>query len=1015
MKIIESNPYRYLGVFANASVRERVANSARLRAFLQVGRQPDFPLDLKQYLPPVARTSESVAKAEADLTLPNDRVRYAQFWFIKSTPIDEIAFNHLFAGNMDRAVELWKRRECLASLQNRMMCYLLRGKYVYAAGVADRLYQKYSQDFCILIDPTLKLSQDDFINNFFDTLASEHDVDLASFSWERCSQRWKDILNERLVSPVISQIEDCIGSAKNVKRDSPSGRYNAGVKLMEDTRPLIARLKRVCSDTDIRYQNVMDKLANEILQCGIDYYNKSDDDDKGEKAMPLQKYALQIAVGPMAKSRCKDNVDILQKNIDNLPPKEVMANHKAIQRALKTFATQPELIRYSIQLIKDCAPHIVVIKEKLGKDNQYYLKISTAIVNNALGNVISEVNEAQKKDFEILKATLISAWRTQLYMDMFDLEPEYKEGRFKDSRSALHEIIKDCKGFEKSSMSFMYKYGCGWCNGLVVSDVDLRTDDEFFASCRTRVLYRAYLQKFPTGKHVSEAKSKIIELSFKSCKTLTDYQQFLIEYPNSVYQSKVLSAIDKLRREEEERRIRAARQEKAISGCVTLNDILALYAKEKSESIDVDKCSNRAFELAKLEEDFHEVLSTFGEYSLGGRKAKEKIEEFERTREKKAKARKKIVKWSLWIGIPILIFVSIYLIWGISGIANTSITIACISGLLAMGAMKGDDGCGLFFIFAAIAAVFGLIGYGLTGIAENVNDKNKSEELYEQIINAPTDEACSSYIRQFGDANKEKAHKVREIWLNMLMNEARNFDYGSYKEESSSYYSGLSQTTNPLQKIQDFVEQNNNTFYQDEAESFLKTICDSLYDVADRSSTVLGWKQYQRVVPTNYFWDSDDKVAEIENRAWNTEAKAWRQATLENSILAYEKYKSMYPNGAHISACEKKLIDLEVSRIFQGEHGTLPTMERTGYGGGSTSYITVTNNTSYTLTIRYSGNDSKKLVIGAGGTKSVRLKNGQYKVAASVSASNVSNYAGIESLHGGNYSAEYYIRTSYSY
>ena len=55
--------------------------------------------------------------------------------------------------------------------------------------------------------------------------------------------------------------------------------------------------------------------------------------------------------------------------------------------------------------------------------------------------------------------------------------------------------------------------------------------------------------------------------------------------------------------------------------------------------------------------------------------------------------------------------------------------------------------------------------------------------------------------------------------------------------------------------------------------------------------------------------------------------------------------------------------------------------------------------------------DSKRLVINAGGTKSVRLKNGQYRVAASVSAANVSNYAGSENLNGGSYNVDYYIST----
>lgn len=452
MKIIENNPYRYLGVYANASVKERMANSAKLKAFLKVGKQPDFPLDLRPYLPPVARTAESVAKAEADLTLPNEQVRCAQFWFIKSTPIDTIAFNHLFAGSMDEAVELWKKKECLSSLQNRMMCYLLKGKYVYAAGVADRLYQKYSSDFCSLIAPTLKLGQEDFINKFFDTLASEHDVDLGSFSWERCSQRWKDILNERLISPVISQIEGCIDSAKDVKRDNPSGRYNAGVKLMKDTKPLIVKLHKVCSEADIRYQNVMDKLANEILQCGIDYYNKSDDDDKGVKAMPLQKYALQIAVGPMAKSRCKDNVDILQKNIDSLPPKEIRTSVDAITNELKNNSLRYASISNAVTLLNNCKPHLAKMKAVVGVTDASYLKISTVVVSVALGQIIDEVNEAQDGVGEgvnlstqilvlsKLKDVLRSAWSATLLMDKFDMEAQFKMNRYVSNRRVLKNL-----------------------------------------------------------------------------------------------------------------------------------------------------------------------------------------------------------------------------------------------------------------------------------------------------------------------------------------------------------------------------------------------------------------------------------------------------------------------------------------------------------------------------------------------------------------------------------------------
>ena len=87
-------------------------------------------------------------------------------------------------------------------------------------------------------------------------------------------------------------------------------------------------------------------------------------------------------------------------------------------------------------------------------------------------------------------------------------------------------------------------------------------------------------------------------------------------------------------------------------------------------------------------------------------------------------------------------------------------------------------------------------------------------------------------------------------------------------------------------------------------------------------------------------------------------------------------------------------------------------MDKTSYGSGPTSYISVTNSTSYTLTLLYSGPDSKRLVISPRASASVTLKNGHYRVAASVSASNVRNYAGSENLSGGSYSVDYYISQS---
>ena len=59
--------------------------------------------------------------AEAQLTLPKDQLLYAQFWFVKATHLDEVAFNHLFAGEIDKAEEIWQKKDTASSLQNRIV------------------------------------------------------------------------------------------------------------------------------------------------------------------------------------------------------------------------------------------------------------------------------------------------------------------------------------------------------------------------------------------------------------------------------------------------------------------------------------------------------------------------------------------------------------------------------------------------------------------------------------------------------------------------------------------------------------------------------------------------------------------------------------------------------------------------------------------------------------------------------------------------------------------------------
>lgn len=188
-------------------------------------------------------------------------------------------------------------------------------------------------------------------------------------------------------------------------------------------------------------------------------------------------------------------------------------------------------------------------------------------------------------------------------------------------------------------------------------------------------------------------------------------------------------------------------------------------------------------------------------------------------------------------------------------------------------------------------------------------------------------------------------------------------------------------------------------------------IYQSLYDKAKKKNTIQGWKEYKSQVPASEVRDAD---IQIENLQWKTESTAWKKATSGNTITLYEKYLSFHPKGSHASAARKKIIDLKVAAIGAGSHGSLPSMDKTSWGSGATSTITVDNDTQYTLTLMYSGSSqSKEIKISPRGTKSFTLPNGEYRIAASVSASNVRSFYGREHLTGGTYSASYYISTTH--
>lgn len=471
IRLVTHNPFRVLGVYANSPKKDILANKGRATAFLRVGKSVEYPLDLNGILPTIGRTIEMFNDAEAKLAIAKEQVKYAQFWFLKITPIDDVAFNHLTNGNMVVAKDMWSKQDSLSSLQNRMICCLIENNTESALMMAEKLYNHFGNDYVKTIDAncTLQMTGTELLHQFVDALSAE--VDMQSFLNCGLGAETKEYLGSKVVGPLISKITAEIDKAKNVDHGKPTARKEAGQKLMTATKEPLQQLKNILHADNPQYQMIADKLGIEILQCGIDYFNNSEDDDAPQTAMKLQKYAQSIVVGGLAKDRCNENVNILEEIIKDLPPTQVIAEDKAIKSELEKYVRLPDKISYAITLLNNTKAHLQIIKQKLGSSNAYYLKISTRVVSNAVHNLVEEVNVAQEPlirfnklvenmdsymvrsllNTEIgdkyeearssLKSVLRKAWEATCIMDDFDLEADY-QSHYNKNKSSLKSMCE---------------------------------------------------------------------------------------------------------------------------------------------------------------------------------------------------------------------------------------------------------------------------------------------------------------------------------------------------------------------------------------------------------------------------------------------------------------------------------------------------------------------------------------------------------------------------------------------
>lgn len=212
-----------------------------------------------------------------------------------------------------------------------------------------------------------------------------------------------------------------------------------------------------------------------------------------------------------------------------------------------------------------------------------------------------------------------------------------------------------------------------------------------------------------------------------------------------------------------------------------------------------------------------------------------------------------------------------------------------------------------------------------------------------------------------------------------------------------------------LLALNQFALDNSGTAVGDKAEIRVEEICDSLYAIAFEENTKCSWIEYRGKVPHDYYYDSEEKLKGL---YYSSEASAWEYADSLKTIEEYKRYLNFYPNGMHSDlakySIDKTLVDNKVNEAFNESYGDLPLMNRRR-SGGATSIVSVANDSRFKLILYFSGIDSKSVEIEQNAAKTIKLKNGKYRIAAFWGDSTSNGYICTQDLQGGIYDVEYYI------
>ena len=446
MNIVFNNPYRVLGLISPISNKELAKRTNDLQTFVEFGKSPSYDLDISSPVIPIVRGIDNIKDAARHLESDNDKVFYALFWFYKSDAVDELAFDAIKEGSLERAYDLWDKQ--IQRSADPKFSWLINSNVLYffeiqKQGFSFSRFHQIVNNYGMLLQSIEQVKTEvlqsgkNTVNNsaigekLIDNLINYVKADgndyfgqynlelLETFSNYPVS--FKDYATSKIMTPCLIKVEDIIGEVKQILEDGEDWAIYGAVEQLKGIEGLVRELDLYSNDYKV--QSLINEYSKVANDCSFFILNELDDD---AFAKEVASWVAELPAYGQTKNKIDEEQGILVEAIEN----------KSIYQKFEGLVDYLKFELHSISDSEWLLNKIVGELRAISCQNEKEQQVYTRLASNSVFKLINYVFETYNESFETFKTNpdlnYLKSTVNQCYQLVLNIQTQFKYIKIED-------------------------------------------------------------------------------------------------------------------------------------------------------------------------------------------------------------------------------------------------------------------------------------------------------------------------------------------------------------------------------------------------------------------------------------------------------------------------------------------------------------------------------------------------------------------------------------------------------